>query len=77
MVPSAARCERVHERQGELYLSARIGGSNVRIRNGPVRLQNGTAEKEFGAEWAGLAMVVDVRVAGSTVFVATGRLFLP
>jgi trans-2,3-dihydro-3-hydroxyanthranilate isomerase len=76
--------ERIHLRQGveigrqsELYLSAHIRIGDVRIRNGSVQLQNGTDEKQFGAEMASLARVVDVRVAGSTVLVATGRLFLP
>jgi trans-2,3-dihydro-3-hydroxyanthranilate isomerase len=76
--------ERVHLRQGveigrqsELYLSARIINGHVYIRNGPVHIQNGIVEKEFGAEMDGLAGVVDVRVAGSTVLVATGRLFQP
>jgi hypothetical protein len=64
-------------RQSELYLSAQSDNGNVPIRNGPVQLQNGTNEKEFGDEEVDLARVVDVRVAGSTVLGSTGRLFLP
>ncbi len=80
---AVAAGERIHVRQGveigrpsELYLSAEIGGRDAQIQNRPVRFQNGTEEKQFGAEEAGLARVVDVRVAGSTILVATGRFFL-
>ncbi|MGA2350561.1 MAG: PhzF family phenazine biosynthesis protein [Terracidiphilus sp.] len=62
--------ERIHLRQGvemgrpsDLFLSAHI--------------QSGTAKTQSGAFEPKLARVTDVRVAGSTVFVASGRLFLP
>jgi trans-2,3-dihydro-3-hydroxyanthranilate isomerase len=76
--------ERIHVRQGveigrqsELYLSAQLHQGNAQIQNRPAQFQNGTDEKQFGVEQAGLPRVVEVRVAGSTVLVATGRLFLP
>lgn len=62
--------ERVHLRQGveigrpsDLYLSAQNHAALTQIQNG---------QKE-----ARMAGIGDVRVAGSTVLVATGRLFLP
>jgi hypothetical protein len=61
---------------GNRYFLAQIINRNVQIRNGSVRFQNGTEGKLFGAEEAGLAKEVDLRVAGSTVVVANGRLFL-
>ena len=64
-------------RQSELYLSAQISNGNEQIQYSPDRFQNGADEKEFRVDEANLAGVVDVRIAGSTVLVATGRLFLP
>ena len=67
---AVASGERIHLRQGveigrpsDLYLSA----------------QNFAAltENQYGPKGAKMAGVGDVRVAGSTVLVATGRLFLP
>ncbi|MGD0547741.1 MAG: PhzF family phenazine biosynthesis protein [Terracidiphilus sp.] len=62
--------ERVHLRQGveigrpsDLYLSAQSFAALTEI--------------QFGLKEAKIAGIGDVRVAGSTVLVATGRLFLP
>jgi trans-2,3-dihydro-3-hydroxyanthranilate isomerase len=81
---AVASGQRIHLRQGveinrqsELFLSARIGSDGARIHNSPVPIQNGTEVKQIGDEGVDLARVVDVRVSGSTILVATGRLFLP
>jgi trans-2,3-dihydro-3-hydroxyanthranilate isomerase len=69
--------ERIHVRQGveigrpsDLYLSAQLQSQTVQIQNTSVQFQNGSEQHR-------LAKVTDVRVAGSTVHVASGRLFLP
>jgi trans-2,3-dihydro-3-hydroxyanthranilate isomerase len=66
---AVASGERIHMRQGveigrpsDLYLSA--------------QLQNGLAQIQSGSKEANTARVSDVRVAGSTVLVASGQLFL-
>jgi hypothetical protein len=61
----------------ERYLSAQIGRGHAQVRNSSIQIQNGTDEKQFGAEEVDLARIVDVRVAGSTVLGSTEQLFLP
>ena len=69
--------ERIHVRQGieigrpsDLYLSAQLQSQTAQIHNTPLHFQN--VSEQFRS-----AKVTDVRVAGSTVHVASGRLFLP
>ncbi|MFZ1084911.1 MAG: PhzF family phenazine biosynthesis protein [Terracidiphilus sp.] len=76
--------ERIHVRQGveigrpsELFLSAKINYNSAQPHNISVRFQSRADETQSITEEADLAKVVDVRVGGSTVLVACGRLFLP
>jgi trans-2,3-dihydro-3-hydroxyanthranilate isomerase len=69
--------ERIHVRQGveigrpsDLYLSAQLQSQTAQIHNTSVLFQN--VSEQYRS-----AKVTNVRVAGSTVHVASGRLFLP